>query len=144
MDPKSVTKIRTRKGKSYVEFIDSVDHVNYTMNELINAALKDVGRYIVKVTKSKIKKKTGNLAKNTAYKVLKKKCCLKIGFKPKGFYGGFQELGTERIRKVGALSSTVEENIEIIKQIEAQYLTALNSETMAASLIGKDDGSSEK
>lgn len=144
MVPKSVTKIKTRKGQSYVEFTESVDFINYTMDELIRAALRDVGKYIVKITKKKIKKQTGRLEKNTQYWVRKKSCDLQVGFKPGGFYGMFQEFGTEKTPKIGALTSSVQENIDTIRNIEAQYLSALSSESRASGLIGKDGGSSEE
>ena len=40
--PKSVTKIK----KGNVEFISNVDRVNYTLNELTRAALRDVGKFL--------------------------------------------------------------------------------------------------
>lgn len=141
--PKSTVKIRTRKGQSVVEFTDHADWVNYTMRELIHAALRDTGRYIVKITKTKIRKRTGILANNTKSSARRKEGCLWVGFKPGGWYGKFQELGTEKQPKIGALTSSVEDNIDMIRQIQAQYLSALNDENKAMSLIGEGEDSEE-
>jgi len=134
--PKSVVKLRTKQGKCMVEFTDHADWVNHTLQELIHAALRDTGRYITKVTKTKIRKRTGILAKNIQHWVRKKDGNLQVGFKPGGWYGLYQELGTEKQPKIGALTSSVEDNIDTIRQIQAQYLSALNDENKAMSLIG--------
>ena len=141
--PKSTVKIRTRKGQSVVEFTDHADWVNYTMRELIHAALRDTGKYIMKVTRSKIRKKTGTLALNVQYWARKKTGDLQVGFKPGGWYGLYQELGTEKHMRIGALTSSVEDNIDMIRRIQAQYLSALNDENKAMSLIGEGEDSEE-
>ena len=133
--PKSVVKIN-RDG---VEYISSVDRVNYTISELTRAALRDVGKFICKRTRQSIRRRTGKLARNTQYWVRKKDCDLQVGFKPGGFYGGFQELGTERQPKVGALYDTVKDNIKTIRDIEAQYLSAIEDEQRALSLISEEE-----
>ena len=133
--PKSIVKIN-RDG---VEYISSVDRVNYTISELTRAALRDVGKFICKRTRQSIRRRTGKLARNTQYWVRKKDCDLQVGFKPGGFYGGFQELGTERQPKVGALYDTVKDNIKTIRDIEAQYLSAIEEEQRALSLIGEEE-----
>ena len=138
MVPKSVMKIRKKDGKCQVEFIDSVDYVNYTMDELIHAGLRDVGKYITKVTRQKIRKRTGKLARSMQYWARKKSHDLQVGFKPGGFYGMFQEFGTSKTPKIGALTSSVEENIDMIRKIESQYLSALGNKNGAAGLIGGD------
>lgn len=142
--PKSVIKIRTKQGRSTVEFTDHADWVNYTMQELIRAALRDTGKYVVRMTKNKIHKRTGRLASNIQYWVRKKEGNLQVGFKPGGWYGLFQELGTEKQPKIGALTSSVEDNINTIKSIQAQYLSALNNESKATNLIGEGDEGNEK
>jgi HK97 gp10 family phage protein len=136
MVPKSVTKYSKKNG---VTFISSVDRVQYTIEELTRAALKDVGKFVARETRKKIKKQTGRLAKNTQYWVRKKSLDLQIGFKPGGFYGGFQELGTEKTPKVGALSNSVHENIAMITKIESQYLSALEDEAKALALIDENE-----
>lgn len=133
--PKSVMKISRKNG---VEFTSNVDQVQYTLEELTRAALKDVGKYVCRETRKKIKRKTGRVAKNTQYWVRKRETDLLIGFKPGGFYGGFQEVGTEKTPKIGALYSSVAENIPMIIQIESQYLSALSEED-PSSLIDESE-----
>ena len=133
--PKSVVKIR----KDGVEYISSVDRVNYTIQELTRAALRDAGKFICKRTRQAIRRRTGKLARNTQYWVRKKECDLQVGFKPGGFYGGFQELGTERQPKIGALYDSVKDNIKTIRDIEAQYLSAIEDEQRAMALISEEE-----
>lgn len=133
--PKSVVKIR----KDGVEYISSVDRVNYTIQELTRAALRDAGKFICKRTRQSIRRRTGKLARNIQYWVRKKDCDLQVGFKPGGFYGGFQELGTERQPKIGALYDSVKDNIKTIRDIEAQYLSAIEDEQRALSLISEEE-----
>ena len=131
--PKSVMKM----NKDGVRFESSVDKVQYTLEELTRAALKDVGRYIKRETGRQIKRKTGRLAKNTQYWVRKRETDLLVGFKPGGFYGMYQEFGTEKTPKIGALHSSVVDNIPMIIAIQSQYLSAMEDEARALSLINE-------
>lgn len=133
--PKSVVKIK----KDGVEFISNVDRVNYTIVELTRAALRDVGRFVCNRTRKKIQRRTGRLAKNTQYWVRKRECDLQVGFKPGGWYGIYQELGTEKHTKIGALYNSVKENINTIREIEAQYLSAIEDERKAENLINEGE-----
>lgn len=133
--PKSVTKIK-RDG---VEFVSNVDRVSYTITELTRAALRDVGKFVCNRTRKQIKRRTGRVAKNTQYWVRKKDTDLQVGFKPGGFYGGFQELGTEKQPKIGALYNAVKDNIKTIRDIEGQYLSAIEDEQRALSLVDEGD-----
>lgn len=132
--PKGIVKIK----KDGVEFTSNVDRVNYTLRELTRAALRDVGRYVCNRARKQIKRRTGRVAKNTQYWVRKKDADLQVGFKPGGFYGGFQELGTEKQPKIGALYNAVKDNIKTIRDIEGVYLSAIEDEQRALSLI--DEG----
>lgn len=109
-------------------FEDHSDRCMYTLKELIRGALRDVGKYVCKETRKKIQKRTGKLAKNIQYWVKAKQetPSLEVGFKPGGWYGIFQELGTEKSPKIGALSDTVEQNIATIIRIESQYLSEID------------------
>lgn len=133
--PKSVVKFK-RDG---VEFTSSVDRVNYTISELTRAALKDVGKFIARETRKKIKRKTGRVAKNIQYWVRKKETDVQIGFKPGGFYGGFQELGTSKTPKIGALYNSVAENIPKIIEIQSKYLSSLEDEAKALRLLDESE-----
>lgn len=137
--PKSVVKLRTKSGQCTVEFTDSVDKTVYYMNELINAALRDTGKYITKVAKTLIRKRTGRLAKNIQYWNRKKDQNLQVGIKPGGWYGMYQEFGSEHIPRVGAIEHSAKDNIDTIRKIQAQYLSALNSEAAASAKIGGDN-----
>lgn len=124
--PKAV-KI-TRNG---VEYINNVNRLEYTRNELIRAAFRDTGKYICSSTRRKIRRRTGRLAKNIQYWVRTKQQYpnLQVGFKPKGWYGLYQEIGAKNISKVAALSTTTQNNIREIRKIQAQYLSALGTES---------------
>nr|DAV05945.1 MAG TPA: type I neck protein [Caudoviricetes sp.] len=126
--------------KNGVEIISNVERIQYTLKELERAALRDVGKLVCKRTKQKIKRRTGRLAKNTQYWVRSKQKIpdLQVGFKPGGFYGLYQEIGTSEIPKIGALSDAAESNIKDIIKIEQQYLSAVGTEE-AESLIKEGD-----
>ena len=126
--------------KNGVEFVSNVERLQYTLKELERAALRDVGKLVCKRTKQKIKRRTGRLAKNTQYWVRSKQKVpdLQVGFKPGGFYGLYQEIGTSEILKIGALSNAAEDNISDIIKIESQYLSGIGTEE-AESLIKEGD-----
>nr|DAV09524.1 MAG TPA: type I neck protein [Caudoviricetes sp.] len=126
--------------KNGVEFVSNVERLQYTLKELERAALRDVGKLVCKRTKQKIKRRTGRLAKNTQYWVLSKQKVpdLQVGFKPGGFYGLYQEIGTSKSPKIGALSNAAEDNISDIIKIESQYLSGIGTEE-AESLIKEGD-----
>lgn len=133
-------KINKKDG---VTFTSSVDRASYTIHELTRAALRDVGKFVCRETRKKIKRRTGRAAKNTQYWVRYKQKTpdLQVGFKPGGFYSMFQELGTTKTPKIGALYNSVKDNIAMIVKIESQYLSALEDEAKALSLI--DEGEYE-
>lgn len=126
--------------KSGVEFVSNVERLQYTLKELERAALRDVGKLVCKRTKQKIKRRTGRLAKNTQYWVRSKQKIpdLQVGFKPGGFYGLYQEIGTSKAPKIRALSNAAEDNISDIIKIESQYLSGIGTEE-AESLIKEGD-----
>lgn len=140
--PPSVTKVK----KDGVEFVSSVDRCSYTMKELCRAALRDVGKFVCKRFRqsyySHFKRKKGNVGRFTQYWVKHKYedyPSLQVGIKPNAFYGGFQELGSSKSERLGLLSSAVQDNIEEIVKIESQYLSALEDEAEALSIISDDD-----
>lgn len=127
--------------KNGVEYISQVDRVKYTINELVRAALRDTGKYVCRMTRKQIRRRTGKLAKNIQYWVRKKETDLLVGFKPGGFYGIFQELGApERgIPKTGALRNAVYDNIDEIRKIQGVYLSAIDDENKALGLINESE-----
>lgn len=130
----------TKITKNGVEYLNNVDACKYTIKELSRAALRDVGKYVCRQTKNKVRRRTGRLIRNIQYWVRTKQPFpnLQVGFKPGGFYGGFFELGTSRLPKLAALTSSVEDNIDEIQRIEGQYLSAIQDENRAKGLI--DEG----
>ena len=140
--PKSRTKVSKDGNVTYTE---SVDRVNYTIRELTRAALRDVGRYVCKQFRNayyaRFKKHSGRVGKYTQYwvKYKQKDIELQVGMKPNGFYGGFQELGSSKTMKHALLTHAVQENIATIIEIESKYLSALEDESKALSLISEED-----
>lgn len=139
--PKSVMKINKKDG---VTFTSSVDYASYTLHELTRAALKDVGKYVVREARGKVKKRTGRGAKNIQHWVKHKQPVpsLEVGIKPGGFYIGFQELGTRNTPKIGAIYNSVADNIPMIIKIQSQYLSGMNNMEAAQSQIdeGEEQG----
>ncbi|WP_313413140.1 HK97 gp10 family phage protein [Sedimentibacter sp.] len=139
--PKSVTKYSNKNG---VTFTSSVDRVNYTIQELSRAALKDVAKVIRKKMIIKLKelpgmKKNKRLYSSTQYWVRKKETDLQVGFKHNTWYGVLQELGGDNQPKRSILRDTVFESIDEIQKIEAQYLSAIEDELKAQALINEDE-----
>lgn len=122
--PKSV-----KFSRNGVEFLSNCDRLQYTISELTRAALRDTGKYVCRETRKKIKRKTGRLAKNTQYWVRSRSGDLQVGFKPGGFYGLYQEIGTVKQPRIAALSDSTQNNISTIRQIQQQYLSAVGTES---------------
>lgn len=148
--PKSVVKIK----KNGVEYTSNVEAANYYMFELSRGALRDVGKFLTRKFKdgyyANFKKRTGKGGKATKYKVFSNKNTkyprLEIGLphatKKKdveGFYAYFQEFGSSRQKKLGLLSNAAESNVAEIIKIESQYLSALDDEAKALSLIESEN-----
>lgn len=139
--PKSVVK----HDKNGIKFISEVDKVNYTINELTRAALKDVAKVLRKLMIEKLKKLPGmkrnrRLYNSTQYWVRKIETDLLIGFKHNTWYGPGQELGSSNQPKKSILRDTVYENIPLIVEIESKYLSGLESEAKALALIDEQEG----
>lgn len=137
--PKSV-----KFSRNGVEFLSNCDRIQYTLKELTRAALRDTGKYVCRETRKKIKRRTGRLAKNTQYWVRARQETpdLQVGFKPGGFYGLFQEIGTQKYPKIAALTESTENNIATIQKIQKQYLSAIGTES-AESMINEEEYSGE-
>ena len=144
--PKSVTKIK----KDGVVFTSNVDRARYTIQELTRAALRDVAKLIRKRAIAKLKKlpglsKSRRPARALEYWLRKQEGDLQIGFgnTKKGksgdtWYAIQQELGTHNQPKRGILRDTVFENIDMIREIQGKYLSAVENENRAKRLI--DEG----
>lgn len=138
--PKSVVKIK----KNGVEYISNVDKAQYTLNELVRAALRDCAKLIRKRMIEKLKKLPGmkrsrRLYRSTQYWVRKNECDLQIGFKHDSWYGAQSELGTHNQPARGILRETVVENIPEIRKIQGKYLSAIEQENIAQGLISEEE-----
>lgn len=141
--PKSVTKI----DKDGIKFVSSVDRVNYTIKELSRAAMIDVAKFLRKEILSKLMGikgirgviKSKRLYRSTQYWVRKVEADLLIGFKHNTWYGAKQELGDSNQPQRNILRNAVYENIPTIILIESQYLSALEDEAKALSLINESE-----
>ncbi len=142
--PKSVVKVS--KDGSY-KFVSNVDAVQYTIRELVRGALRDSGKVLAKKFRlsfyQKFNRHSGQVARGTGYWVRRKECDMQLGIarKGKGFWGIFQEIGTNNQKKEGLLRKTVEENISEIVKIQAKYLSELNKEK--PNLNGIEEGDME-
>lgn len=144
--PKSVTKL----NKNGVTYTSNVAAAEYYIHELTRAALRDVGKFVKKTFREKyysiFQRHTGDGGKATNYVVLSSKSTtnprVEIGLKKgkvDGRYSYFQEFGTSKTPKLGLLTASVEENIPTIIEIESKYLSGLESEAEALSLINEKE-----
>ena len=138
--------------KDGVEFTSSVDRCNYTIRELTRAALRDVGRYVVRQCTRKARRLEGlghtrYIQKRFQFWVRKQEGDLQVGIhnvmknKNPGetWYGMDQELGLNGQPKRAFLQTSVYENIRTIRDIEAQYLSAIEDEQQALALIDEEE-----
>ena len=155
--PKSVIRI----NKDGVKYISNVERCKYTIRELSRAALRDVGKFIVrrcndkalKLTKGSLRK-TNRIIKHKGasknkdlafeYWARKRECDLQVGIRHNAWYGVEQELGSSKMKKLGILKNTTYENIPEIIKIESQYLSALKNEARALELIAEREYSSKQ
>ena len=146
----SVTKI-TKNG---VTFTSSVDRANYCIEELTRAAMKDVGRFITRQCAQQVRGISKYLRrmrygpKRYQYWVRRQECDLILGVEntkygaETAWWADQSELGTDRQPKRGILRSAVYDNISTIRDIEAQYLSAIEDENRALSMI--DEGEEQE
>lgn len=135
----------TKITKNGVEYLDGTDRCNYTIKELTRAALRDVGKFIVKKARAALPRRTGRARRYLQYWVRSKQDIpdLRIGYKNLGFYGGFYETGTSKTPKLAPIYSAVADNIDEIRKIEGQYLSAIEDENKALGLISEEDYTDE-
>lgn len=142
--PPSVTKI----NKDGITFVSNIDRTQYTIRELARRALFDVAKFIRKEIIKELKKLPGmkrskRIYNSTQYWVRKKEGDLQIGFKHNSWYGVHQELGDRKQPKRSILRNIVYNNIDKIRLIEGQYLSAIENENKALGLISEDEYTSE-
>lgn len=138
--PKSVIKIK----KNGVEYVSNVDRVQYTLNELTRAALRDTAKFIRKLLIQELKKLPGmkrnrRIYRSTQYWVRRKETDLQVGFKHDSWYGADSELGTKGQPARGLLRSTVYKNIPEIRKIQSQYLSGISAENPSLAGTSEDE-----
>ena len=124
--------------KNGVEYISKVDRTQYLLKELVHAANKDVGKFITRETKKKIKSRSGRGKKNTQYWA-RKDGSLLVGYKKGGFYLGFQELGTSKQTKQAMLKNAVIGNKSEIRKIQGTYIKSIEDENKALGLVDESE-----
>lgn len=141
--PKSVVKF----SKNGVEYVSNVDACQYTIRELTRAALRDVGKFLVREINKKaqtlpgMKKNRRVRGKTSAfgYWARKQECDLQIGVKHGTWYGEQQELGTKNQPKRAIMRDTTYDNIQKIIEIESKYLSGLTNEAERLLSDAKED-----
>lgn len=142
--PKSVIKF---KGTN-VEYTSNVDFACYSIVELTRAAMRDVGKFIVRTANSGASKFPG-LKKSRRVRGRSSTFLYDVPFARSGlphldvgvthgtWYGVEQEMGSSRMPKRSILRNSAYENIAKIVEIESKYLSALEDEARALSLISE-------
>lgn len=139
--PKSNMKIN-KKG---VQYTSNIDRASYTIKELSRAALRDVARlikYSIRQEFNKLqgmRKQTGRFKGAYQHWLRKKDGDLQIGIKANTWYGVQQEMGDRNQPKRDILRNAVMNNIDEIRRIEGQYLSAIENETAALALINEEE-----
>lgn len=146
----SVPKSVVRFSKNGVTYTSSVDRASYTILELTRAALRDVGKFIVRTANSKAMKLKGlkksrrvrGRTSTFLYNVPWAKTGLphlEVGVTDNTWYGVEQELGTSKQPKRQILRNSAHDDIAQIIEIESKYLSALENEARALTLISEDE-----
>jgi len=137
--------------KNGVEYTSSVDRASYYIKELTRAAMRDVGRFILRECAKEVRKlnrytKTMKYApKRYQMWVRKKENDLIVGIEntkygaESAWWADQSELGTNGQPKRGILYNAVYNNIDKIREIEAQYLSAIEDEISAQALIDEEE-----
>ena len=109
-------------------FESYVDDVKAKIKEKPEKALREIGKLMVREVRKKAPKKSGNLRKNIQYFYRKRYRDLQIGIKPKAFYGGFIEKGTEKVPAKPFIEPTVMEHLGEIQELIKMALAELTGE----------------
>ena len=123
-----------RITRDNIEYVNNVEVVNYTMKELIRAALRDCGKLWCSRFRaeyySKFKRRRGKVGRYAQYWVRSRQEVpdLLIGIKPFAFYGAFQEFGSSKTARYGLIKKVAEDNIDNFQRLQAQYLSALQAD----------------
>lgn len=139
--PKSNMKI----NKQGVQYISNIERASYTIKELSRAALRDIARFLkynIRQEFNKLqgmRKQSGRFKASFQHWLRKNEGDLQIGIRHNTWYGVDQELGTKNQPKRDFLRNAVMNNIDEIRRIESQYLSAIEDEAEALSLINEEE-----
>jgi len=139
-------KMRIKKGNVIYE--NSFDRTQYTIRELTRAAQMDTARLMRREMLREAKKQPGMRRSRRPsgafqYWVRKRELDLIIGSKHDTWYGAEQEIGSNRQPKRAIIKGAVMNNINNIRKIQGQYLSAVENENKALGLIRPDDDGTE-
>lgn len=138
--PKSI-----KINKKGVQYTSNVDRASYTIKELSRAALRDVARlikYSIRQEFNKMpgmRKQTGRFKGAYQHWLRRNEGDLQIGIKANTWYGVQQELGDRNQPKRDILRNAVMNNLDEIRRIEGQYLSAIEDENRAIGLINEEE-----
>jgi hypothetical protein len=146
--PKSV--IRFKKGN--VEYTSNVDFACYTIVELSRAAMRDVGKFLTRKANDAamklpgLKKSRRVRGKTSTFRYTVPWAKeglphLEVGVTHDTWYGVDQEVGSSSQPKRQILGNSAKQNLTKIVEIESKYLSAMEDEARALSLI--DEGEYE-
>lgn len=153
--PRPDAKMKISRDGSFT-FESNVDAVQWTIQQLIQQANFDTGKFIRKLVIAKIRESyPRQLPGKRVYRAVgfwarKKEGYLQIGFghNKRALSGDMwfairQELGDKGMPKKGFLRQTVAENIGQIQKIQAQYISALNEKDPAVEELNDLEGDDE-
>lgn len=134
--------VRTRKDG--VEIVSSVDKAQFTMHELIRAANRATGAHLRRRMLREVRKMPGMRRNRRAgrafqYWARRRETDLIIGSKHNTWYGADQELGNKNQPKRGIIRGTVMAEIDEIRKIQGQFISAIEDDNKARALIDEDN-----
>ena len=148
--PKSVVKIKNGN----VEYISRVDFACYNIFELSRAAMRDVGKFLATTMRAKARKLPGS-RKDRFVRYKTGGIIFKVPFDPNGlphveigttaesWYTDEHEIGSSKQPRRGIMKDTAFMNLAKIVEIESKYLSAMEDEAKALSLISEGEYSGE-
>lgn len=148
-----VPKPKMKIKQDGIEYIEDFDRAEYYIEELSRAALRDIAKFIKKVVRkeyyTQFNKRTGStfygFKGSFGYWLRKKEKDLVVGINvaekdPKGAsWFAVQELGSEDRPKLGIFFNAVNNNIDALREIEAEYLSYIDDEIHAERSINEDE-----
>lgn len=134
----------TKINKNGVELISNIDRSQFLISELSRAALLDTGRLLRSRMLPKAKQLRGMRRSRRPlsafqYWCRRRETDLIVGTKHGTWYGAEQELGTNRQPKRSIIKGSVMENLDDIRRVQGQYLSAIESENRALGLLRTDE-----